>query len=281
MRLKLLAAIVTVLALCSVRIEAATPQRIMSLSVCTDQLLLDLLPPERIVSVTYLSRDRSQSYLNEKAWRVGVNHGDPEEVVRERPDLVIAGTFAKPDTRRLLKSVGIAMLELPPPEDFGAIRRQTLQLGQVLGVQARARELVRQMDTTLAQLQSQTATHRISIIGWDGGGSVPGQGTLFDAIITAAGAVNLGARPGLDSTRFDTEQLLMIHPDLLAYGDADIADPALHNSPLGHPLVQRLYRGRQVIYPELLYSCGLPQSAEAAAQLRRVMLAALAGNPAA
>ncbi len=257
---------------------AKPPQRVMSLSLCTDQLVLNLLPPSRITSVTYLSRDRDQSYLNAMAWRVGVNHADPEEVVRQRPDLVIAGTFARPDTRRLLRAVGVPVLELPPPDSFDDIRRQMRKLGHVLGVEARAEELVRHMDATLARLAQESPKRRISIVGWDGGGSVPGKGTLFDAIVTAAGAVNLGAQPGVDSTRFDTEQLLMIHPDLLAYGDASITHPALYNSPLRHPLVQRLYRGRQVAYPELLYSCGLPQSADAAAQLRRVMLSAMAGS---
>ena len=258
--------------------EASPPQRVMSLSLCTDQLLLDLLPPERITSVTYLSRDHRQSYLSTAAWQVGVNHGNAEEVVQQRPDLVLAGTFTSPDTRRLLKSVGIPVLELPPANSFDDIRVQTRALGQALGVETRAESLLQQMDHTLSALAATTAPS-ITVVGWDGSGGVPGRGTLFDAIISAAGAVNLGAQPGLDSTRFDTEQLLMTRPDLLAYGDSDAADPALHNSPLRHPLVQNLYQGRQLIYPELLYSCGLPQSAQAAAQLRQVMRAALNGKP--
>jgi hypothetical protein len=36
--------------------------------------------------------------------------------------------------------------------------------------------------------------------------------------------------------------------------------------------VRRLYAGRQITYPETLYSCGLPQSADAARDLRRAML---------
>ncbi|MEJ0006990.1 MAG: hypothetical protein WDM77_11640 [Steroidobacteraceae bacterium] len=39
------------------------------------------------------------------------------------------------------------------------------------------------------------------------------------------------------------------------------------------------YAGRQLIYPELLYSCGLPQSAQAAVQIRQYMQAALRALP--
>src|SRR3984885_2655387 len=38
------------------------PRHVMSLSMCTDDLLLELLPPERIASVTYYSRDPGNSY---------------------------------------------------------------------------------------------------------------------------------------------------------------------------------------------------------------------------
>ncbi len=46
---------------------AAPAQRVMSLNLCADQLLLDLLPPARITSVTYLSRQRNESYLSPAA----------------------------------------------------------------------------------------------------------------------------------------------------------------------------------------------------------------------
>jgi iron complex transport system substrate-binding protein len=40
---------------------APGPQHVMSLSMCTDDLLLELLPPERITSITYYSRDPNNS----------------------------------------------------------------------------------------------------------------------------------------------------------------------------------------------------------------------------
>ena len=51
------------------------PRRVMSMNLCTDALVLSLLPPERIVSVTYLSRSSSNSALSSLAHKVGVNYG--------------------------------------------------------------------------------------------------------------------------------------------------------------------------------------------------------------
>ncbi len=277
-RARITAGVVSVLAIAG-SVCAAPPQRVMSISLCSDQLLLDLLPPSRITSVTYLSRERNESYLNDEAWKVGVNHGTAEDVVRERPDLVLAGTYTTPDTRRLVKAVGIPMMELPPANTFEEIRDQTRELGHALGADAQADGLIRRMNTTLAQLAATAPKRRITIVSWDGGGSVPGRGTLDDAIFRAAGAVNLGAEPGLRSVQFDTERLLLAHPELLAFGDATTTTPSLRSGIFAQPVVRQQFAGRMITYPELLYSCGLPQSADAAVQLRRAMLAALRTTP--
>lgn len=258
---------------------APAPRRVMSINVCADQLVLALLPPSRITSVTYLSRDPDESFLSPEAWRVGINYGTAEEVVSERPDLVIAGSETTAVTRRLIREAGIALLTLRPANDFQDIRALTGLVGRAVGEDVKAEALIRRMNATLARLAATAPQRRITIVGWDGSGSVPGRGTLFNAIVTAAGAVNLGASPGLRSTRFDTEQLMFVHPDLLAFGDADIAAPSMRNGPLRQPLVRRLYAGRTIVYPELLYNCGLPETAAAAVQIRREMLRVLRAVP--
>jgi iron complex transport system substrate-binding protein len=261
-------------------LAAAPPQRVMSISLCTDQLLLDLLPASRISSVTWLSRRSDESYLSREAWKVGVNYGTGEDVVREHPDLVLAGLYTTPATRELIKAVGIPIMELPPARSFQDIRDQTRQLGHALGVDARAEQLLRQMDVDLATLAQGAPKRRISVVGWRGGGTLV-QDDLFNAILTAAGATNLALLPGNRSALFDTERLLVDQPDVLAIGDSTIATPALQNGPLQSPLLQHEFAGREIVYPELLYDCGLPQSVEAVTQMRRTILAALRKGPAA
>ena len=70
---------------------AAAPQRVLSLNLCTDQLLMALLPPQRIASITWLSRTEGDPALLDIARQLPVNHGSPEEVLAARPDLVLAG----------------------------------------------------------------------------------------------------------------------------------------------------------------------------------------------
>jgi iron complex transport system substrate-binding protein len=259
-------------------LAAQAPQHVMSLSMCTDALLLELLPPERIASVTYLSRQASNSFLWPKAAAVAINYGNSEEVFAEKPDLVLAGTYTTPAARALIKRAGIPMLEVPPANNFEEIRASTRSVAHALGQEALAEELIAKMDATLRELDSTRPQRTIRVAGWSGGGSVPGRGTLFDAILTEAGGVNIASSEGLRDGSFDLEQLLQAHPDVLAYGSDSSTTPSLHTDEALHPLILKLYAGRRISYPSALYSCGLVESADAAVALRASLLKALQGG---
>jgi iron complex transport system substrate-binding protein len=258
--------------------EAPGPQHVMSLSMCTDALLLELLPPSRIASVTYLSREPSNSYLWPQAAKVAVNHGNPEEVLAERPDFVLAGTYASPSARALVKMTNIPILEVPPADDFDEIRSITRAVAHALGRDAAAEALIGKMDATLRHLNSTRPDRLIRVAGWNGDGTVPGRGTLFDAILTAAGGINIASRDGGRDGSFDLEQLLAARPDVIAYGSDTSTTPSLHTDAALHPLILKLYAGRRVSYPSALYGCGVVESADAAVALRASLLLAMSGG---
>jgi iron complex transport system substrate-binding protein len=257
------------------RVPAAEPgpQHVMSLSMCTDDLLLELLPPERIASVTYYSRDPSNSYQWPQAEKVRINWGTVEEVLEEKPDLVLAGSYTTPAARSLLKKLRWPLLEVPPAADFDQIRTVTRQVAHALRRDAAGEALIAKMDSTLQELAVSKPRQIIRVAAWGEGGSIPGKGTLFDAILTAAGGVNVAAT--LDSrvyTSFEVEQLIAAHPDVLAYA-SNIGDTPGRNTEVAqHPLIRKLYSGRTVTYPGALYTCGVVESADAAAALRSSLL---------
>jgi iron complex transport system substrate-binding protein len=249
----------------------------MSLSLCTDALLLDLLPAERITSITYLSRQPGNAVVWPQAARVPINHGSVEEVLAQKPDMVLAGTFTTPAARALIRRVGLPMLEVPPANDFDAIRSTTRSVAHALGAEATAELLIAKMDATLRELAATRPQRVIRVAGWSGGGSVPGRGSLFDAILSAAGGVNIAASSERDGS-FDLEQLLFARPDVLAYGSDDSTTPSLHTDDALHPLLLEVYAGRRVSYPSSLYSCGVVESADAAVALRSSLLRAMSGT---
>lgn len=252
------------------------PRHVMSLSMCTDDLLLELLPPERIASVTYYARKRNISYLWPQAARVAVNAGTAEEVLAEKPDLVLAGTYTTPATRHLLEKMHYALLEVQPANDFDEIRSVTRRVAHALNRDAIAETLIATMDATLRELAESKPHQTIRVVAWGEGGSIPGKGTLFDAILQAAGGTNVvPAASNRAYTSFDVEQLLMARPDVIAYPSNTSDTPGRNTDLALHPLILKLYAGKRIVYPSALFSCGVPASAQAAVALRADLLAAV------
>ena len=148
-RLLLLAFLSLVAAVAPVQ---AKPQRIVSLNLCTDQMLLQLVPGERIAAVTYLASDPRQSVEAVAAAKIRKTRGTAEDVVALKPDLILAGTFSTRETVSLLRRLGYTVLDFAPPASMADIRRDTLAMGRAVGEPERAASLVRRFDARVAEL---------------------------------------------------------------------------------------------------------------------------------
>ena len=253
---------------------AVRPLRVMSINQCTDQLVLALLPPGRIASVTWLSRDPRASRMANEAGRVGVNHGLAEEVLDQNPDLVVAGSFTTPALRGMLKRLGYPMIEVDHANSLDDIRRTTRQVAAAVGEEARGEALIAEMDRKLADLARDPGPP-IRVVAWDRSGFSAGEGSLFDAVLEAAGARNLAReelarsyrRPGI-------EVLLEAQPTLLVQGSVDAKGASLGDDVMRHRLVRRHWGDRTIFIPQAYYVCGTPMIADAAWLLRAQLRAA-------
>jgi len=261
------------LALCAVlalpaQAAPAKPQRILSMNQCTDLLLLQLVPKSRIAAVTYLARAGADSLFPGADRGLALNYGTPEDIIRYRPDLILAGEFSTPVTRRLAREVGAPIVEVKGASTVADIRASVLQVGAAVGEPGRARAIVARMDAQLAELAARPR-RPVRVVAWDGGDSVPGRDTLPNRIIEAAGAVNIAAGPGRTYTTYDVERLLLARPDaLISGGDAR---PLRQQDEARHRVLRRAYAGRRITYADVAWTCGLPQSVDSAVRLRRAL----------
>ncbi len=257
---------------------ASRSLRVMSANLCTDQLVLALLPPERITSVTWLSRDPGTSLMAAEARRVGVNHGLAEEVIREKPDLVVTSPFSTPALRGMLARLHYPMIEVDAANSFDDIRRVTRQVAAAVGETARGEALIAEMDRQLAMLASEPhATWRVA--AWDRIGFGAGKGTLQGAVFEAAGAHNIAADPPASGYgRPDAEVLLEAAPPLLVQGAPGVRAPSLGDDVEQHRVIRRFWtrQGRLLNIPQAYYVCGTPRIADAVHLLREQMRAAAA-----
>lgn len=240
------------------------PRRIVSMNVCTDQLAMLIAGEGQLYSVSYLAGDKTSSVLADQAGRYVVNHGLAEEIFLMQPDLVIAGTFTTRTTVSLLRRLGFRVEEFAPSNSFEDIRQDILRMGALLDRQAKADELLAELDTGLAELAKQEPTGK-TVALYYANSYTSGSGTLVDAIVAASGLTNLADTLGMTGTvKLPLESLIMAQPDLIVGGSGDYDGPALADQGFQHPAFQALATDRKrVSVPSKYTICGAPFTLEA------------------
>lgn len=234
---------------------AAAAQRVVSLNLCSDQMLV-LLAPEQVAALSPLARDPALSFVAAQAARLPVVRPSAEAVLRLHPDLVLAGAYGAQTTLALLQQQGVPVDRLDMPQDFAAIRRQTRALAARLGVSARGAALIAAMDATLRAVHP-PARHVAAVV-WEPRGYTAGPGTLMDAVLRAAGLTDAG-----DGRRMGIEALLRRPPALLVVPQTP-AYPSLATAMLDSPAVAAIPRRA---LPVPLTICAGPFTAQAVARL--------------
>ena len=228
---------------------------IVSLNLCTDQLLV-LLAPGRVLALEPLARDPAISFVAEEAARLPTVRADAEAVLRLHPGLVLAGHYGAQTTVALLRARGVRVLQLDEPQDFAQIAAQVLQLAAVLGAGERGQAMVAGMWDRLAAIRPASG----SAVMWQAGGWTAGPGSLSDAVLRAAGLTDAGT-----GGRIGVEALLAHPPGLLVSEQAP-RFPSMATDLARHPALRGIAR-REV--PANLLICGGPFTADAAAMLAR------------
>ena len=111
----------------------ASAARVVSLNLCTDQMLV-LLAPEKIAALSPLARDLALSFVAPQAAHLPVVRASAEAVLELRPDLVLAAPYGAQTTLALLQQERVPVLRIALPHDFAGIRQMTRLLAATTGV---------------------------------------------------------------------------------------------------------------------------------------------------
>ena len=262
--------------------EPAGPaDRIVSLSSCVDQILLQVADPAQLASVTYQAADPGYSPVWRQARKVRLNRGTAEEVIRLKPDLVLADPFNARHTVRLLKRLGVRIETIPHATTVADIARNVRRIAAFAGRAEAGNAIVARMAVRLDALAPPPgAAHPVIAVVWSRGFS-PGRGTVADTAIRRAGFRNDAAQHGIRGVQpLTLEALLTARIDAIAITGRGRNGASLAAQWLEHPALDAL-RARlpSVELPGNLVTCGTPAIVEAVAvlaDLRRRMAAGTA-----
>jgi iron complex transport system substrate-binding protein len=212
--------------------SAAAPQRVASLNLCTDELVLSLAEPGQIASVTHLSRDPRESALWRQARRYRSNDGSLMAVATMRPDLVIAMGGGGRDRELIARAIGARLIVLPYPQNLDDVAAAIAQVAAALGREQAGRAVI----SSLRAARRSAPVRSHDAIFLSGGGRSLSSSGLGAQWLRLAG---LRQRP-LKGDRIDVETMLTAPPELLVKSDYRSDQLSREQEWLGHPALRRV-----------------------------------------
>lgn len=251
--------------------------RIVSINLCTDQLLLELVPRERIAGLSHLAADRTLSATAARADGLATTHGQAEEVLELEPDLVLTVEYSTPAAVDMLRRLGKRVVVLPLASDLDGIRAAVRKLADALGERARGEAVIARFDERLAAAAPRSDVHPTAL-AYQINSLAAGPASLLDAAMTAAGFANQArSEPLGPAGRLPLELLVTRPPDLLVMANSPEEFRTVSADNLRHPAIRRVMATRpSVEVPMSLWLCGTPALAEAVERLassRRALVA--------
>jgi len=268
-----MAAALAVASASSVPVDAAEPaRRIVSLNLCIDPIVLDLVPRARIQALSWVSSDPNVSPIVDRIAGIRLVRGTAEEVLALEPDLVLAGTYTTPATVDLLRRLGQRVEVIPMAATIEDIRTMVRAVAAAVGEPERGEAMVADFDRRMAAAEAPPAgAARPTAIVYEANSIVSPAGSLEAAALAAAGFDNAAEQMTLGrGARMALETLVVSPPDLIVLGQqsATYRTPVADN--LRHPALARVLSERaHVQLPMPLWLCGTPHVAEAVAALAR------------
>jgi iron complex transport system substrate-binding protein len=250
--------------------EAAVPERVVSINLCSDILALELAAPGQLKSVYHVAADPADSPVADLAKGLPLNNATAEDILSYRPDLVLAHSFSSPFTLALLARAHVPVVKVKDAQSFDDVRDNIRRVAAALGQQAKGEAWIARFNAALAKSARPKGPHPPrAIIYQDLGGSAAAN-TILGALLDHAGFDNV-----IDDTsnggfvNLTIEQLIETRPDLVAIGIYRPHQPSLAHEVLSHPALKAYVaaHARSLDLPARLWNCGTPFVAAIAARL--------------
>jgi iron complex transport system substrate-binding protein len=252
----------------------SSPPRIVSINLCTDQLLLTLADPDQIAGLSPYARDPAQSWRAAEAASFPRLSGEAEDVLAAKPDIVLAGNFTKRATREFLTAHGLRVEEFDAALSIDDIEAQVRRMGDVVGHPERAAREVARIDAAVARARVAVARRPLRVLDLSRRGWASGQQSLTSSLLATIGLSNaardLNGRFGdFNYGGFASlEAILSIRPDVLLLSEPGDQAEDQGRAFLMHPALEQLYPpSKRMVLAERLTTCGGPMITEALERL--------------
>ena len=239
--------------------RGGAPVRVVSLNLCTDELLLLLGSPEQIASVTHLSQREEETPLWREARRHRANDGTLASAASVRPDLVLT-MGGGGDRLGIAERLGIRAVDLPFPQSLDDVVASIRTVASALEREAAGEAAVQRIE----ELRRSAPRAAVDAL-WIGGGGRTVAATGLEAQWMALGGFR--QRP-INGDRVLLEELLVRPPAVLLRSDYRQDQYSQGQAWLNHPLAHAARGSRTIGTDGRRWTCMGPPLVDEILRLR-------------
>ncbi len=222
----------------------AKPERIIGASIGHDEVILALVPVERLVAVGSFTKNATYSNVYDLVQEKPEISRDSETIIAQAPDVLVTSPFFAAERVEALSRVGIPVVQTELLHDAEARINNILLTGYILGEEERALEFAAEVRERYESLLSVTAAAdpkpRVLALTqysdnlWTAGGN-----STEGGVIIAAGGINAAEVAGIDGNQTTSlEGVIAMDPEIIIipqpaeFGAEEFRDSLLTNDAL-------------------------------------------------
>lgn len=238
----------------------AVPQRIVSINLCADQLVVALADRQQIAGLTKNATDPEMSGEAAKAHGIPLLSNSAEQILAIEPDLIVGMPASRSAALAALPEQNYPLLDLATADRLDEIYASIRETAAAVGHPARGTALIAGMERELAGL-SKPGKGRVAAY-YQRRGYMTGTGTLIDELMARVGLVNLAGKLGKPPlSQLSLEEMVAAEPDFLVVESATDVVTDQGSEMLHHPAIKDIPR---ISMPQAWTVCGSPAYTEAA-----------------
>ncbi len=209
------------------------PEKIVSLVLGTDELLLGLVDQNRIVGLSgQIGTSKSVSLAAKDGEKFAKINNNFEEILRQEPDLIIGSSWIKKELLAQINDSNIKYYGYKSPNTIEEQMNVILDFSKVLGEPKKGEEIVNDTKQRVEAIKEKAASikeeDKLSVLPYNMHGKTNAKGTIVDEIIYLIGAKNAATEAGLEKrAEISKEAIIEMNPDvilLMAWGKDDLEE---------------------------------------------------------
>lgn len=202
-------------------VQAKKYNHIVSLTLSGDEMLLGLVPENRIAGLSgKINEDKEISNIVDKAKKFTKVEGNEEVLMSLEPDLIIVADWLSKRITDIGAITGAKVYFYKTPNSYEEQKKLIRDLANLVEEKENGEKLIKNMDDRLKALQNKITKNykgaKPRILMYTSFGTTSGKNTTFNDMVKLINGVNVVAEAGIDRFKdISKEKVIELNPDII------------------------------------------------------------------